>query len=77
MNEVEQTIFNRVAGFGVDRVYSNRTQREDFDGLAVFVENKENVMTFFFPDYAGMTPEEMGEVVANNMRMENWNSLMP
>lgn len=79
MNEQETTIFNRITGFGVYKVEAERVQQGDFMGtrVVVYAATEDPVKDFFFPDYAGMTDKEIAEVVANNLRMELWNSVRP
>lgn len=76
MTEQEQTLFNRVTGFGVHEVKAvNGARRDPFQGTEVTVYKDDKEFDFFFPDYADMSDEEMAEVIANNLREELWNSL--
>lgn len=72
----EQIILARVAGFGIMKVTSETDERDGYPGVRidVYQVDVDEPLDFFVPDYAQMSDGEMGEVVANNLREELWNS---
>lgn len=72
----EQVVLARVAGFGIWKVNIEDDERDGYPGVRIDVYKIDNddPLDFFIPDYAQMRDGDMGEVVANNLREELWNS---